>query len=450
LTWKQPVIDIAIKIAAVGSHGRWVYAIDGTTVLKKNIEDPDNFLKEMLFQTDIFLNSSVMLKQMTPAPIYFRISDLEEDTLMFISDLKTKTLGDPDSEFEANAILVGLLKGRINKIGVLAMELTSLDRGFNRMIEYRRHPNFQLIKDMARFQIINMAIKLGYVHLDFHGGNILIKAGHSGLPEDVFIIDFGRCIKIAEEVRIQLESLYMTRRYGELIERFKDFEYDGTKMGDWLVKYGYDGYAWFWEATGSIDSAVRRFEDLYALKRAAMLRHHISRNTLYQNITHFFGPEPDMSGTGEHITKALRDIQTLKTRYSQKLKPPISRMATKLSQNRILAAKTFTPVIELSKTIQEMEPTAIAKSIQLTPMSIPLDPILEEDEEESILPIDESVKYAKRISPDTNIGDKRATSILAEKKPTSSVRPKAAARHTVGRHTVGRPDNEYNKTKKKY
>jgi len=339
-TWMEPVTSIAVKIMAVSNTGQDVWRIRPNE--EKDVESIDDFLREVLYHTDIFLKSASELQQLTPAPLFAKVIYEKTDNLQFIHKLRRSIDTNVSSMMQENTnkeimgFVNAINEDRITSLGIIVMELACRDDDFLSLSLFRI-VGYDIRKDLARLQIINMAIKTGYLHLDFHTGNIFIRRmGSKGT--DVYIIDFGRCIKLPEPIRRKIEALFEAGRYRELLDEFRNFEdRDGDPMSDWATKQSYYGYEWFWDPYEDMADAVKELEQSYQEKRKAMKKINLSETEYHASLTKLYLPPKNVVNrrSSPESRLALESVQDVHRTAS--LNPGIKSLATYLYPSKMLA-----------------------------------------------------------------------------------------------------------------
>jgi hypothetical protein len=106
--------------------------------------------------------------------------------------------------------------------GIIAMEYAN-----NTKILYdlspnvRPNSNYELYVNMSLYLLLELALKTGYSHADFHMSNIMINRSavdyFDGIPGKPIIIDFGFSVKIPDPVLEEMRVLCYEHNYTEAL-----------------------------------------------------------------------------------------------------------------------------------------------------------------------------------------------------------------------------------------
>jgi hypothetical protein len=271
-TYKKPIDCILLKLVALGPNkGRWTYK-DGNS---KIIELEETFQKEINIQTDIFFKTMEYLEPICPAPVYANVLKNKDDSIDFLKLLETKVknIESVDSPSPAPGIdsismddllnfmkknkpdtklILQILQDRINSgqipwLGLLAMELAkdyiTINDYYIKCNTKKDYLRYEEIEQMAKLQILNLALKTGYSQNDFHRDNLLINSNYEGMNNlgKVMIIDFGLATKIAPDTLLEIKNLYNQKKYQEALNLFKSFVRPDSekKLGYYQSLYGW-------------------------------------------------------------------------------------------------------------------------------------------------------------------------------------------------------------------
>ena len=185
---------------------------------------PDSFRREVNVQTDIFLKTMQYLQPLCPAIVY--------------SDIHTNTDADPIIDHIINRIsgqyagedrnTLQQLKISMSRYTIIGMEMlndyemlhtvrTKIAISGNNAIISK-----PLYKAMIAYILIELAVKTGYSHADFHAGNIMINLNDDtyfkGKPASIILIDFGLTTKIKPSMMKKIKNDYADKNYTEIIK----------------------------------------------------------------------------------------------------------------------------------------------------------------------------------------------------------------------------------------
>jgi hypothetical protein len=254
--YKEPVDCILIKLVALTSAKHyekdlpeWDY-LSGET---KMIDAEETFIKEVNIQTDIFFNTMQFLEPLCPAPVYSNIFKDKQKADNFIELLKKNTPKTRPGTIQIlNVIKKRIISGEIPWLGVLGMEIAS---NYISLFKLKKESNtddkvqyYMWCEQMAKLQMLKLAIQTGYSHNDFHQGNLLINPDYEGMYDNlngkVMIIDFGLSSKLSPSHIKQIKNLYDKNEFHEALQIFEGLERsDGLVIKDYPSHYGwlYDG-----------------------------------------------------------------------------------------------------------------------------------------------------------------------------------------------------------------
>ena len=202
----------------------------------------DNFKHEVKKQVEIFNITVDKLDPICPSVIYSNyLNESNENEMEQLLELIYKNIiQDKKSHNEKNFIaLMDEVKSKNKSFGLIGMEM---------MGDYEPLSYIQIPEDIARLRLIQMAVKTGYTHNDFHQNNILLNPNESGYygkdeyEEDIeghiIIIDFGFATKISPRRFKELKENYDNNNFYDIILFFymilgKDKQ--NRKIYDWII-----------------------------------------------------------------------------------------------------------------------------------------------------------------------------------------------------------------------
>lgn len=238
----------------------------------------DDFKNEVNIQTDIFLKTMNYLQPICPSivyagllepshPIIFKIMNDAALSLVYKLTSMTKLQAQIYAQNKGHlyvrkkaeinesldllkSIDIHFQKGEIHKFGIIAMEFadnykTIHDELFTNPI-YTLEIHKRRLENIARYIVIELAIKTGYNHGDYHKSNILINSTKNtyfkGLPAEPLIIDFGYAVKLSEKTIKEIKELYKRKEYISILKTIYCIpRADGLMINDpkHIVMYGY-------------------------------------------------------------------------------------------------------------------------------------------------------------------------------------------------------------------
>lgn len=192
------------------NNNNYTYKFDNN---KKYTESVENFKKEVKIQTEIFLKTVDYLEPLCPAPVYSEILN-EDNKNDEINRFIEKTKNSDDKK-----LLENIKNIKFPFLGILAMEIADDYKPFADFSIYSY--NYIKFENMAKLQILNMALNTGYYQNDLHLNNILVNPKYTGMYQDipgkVIIIDFGLAIKIDKKLLKIIAKYYENYEYQEAL-----------------------------------------------------------------------------------------------------------------------------------------------------------------------------------------------------------------------------------------
>jgi hypothetical protein len=191
----------------------------------------DDFYQEVNIQTDVYLKTMQYLQPLCPAIVYADILDI---IVNINTPIVTTMISRLPRELRAE-----LMKYPGLKIGLIGMELMQdTENMFYLLLDHNYYISY--LSKML-FALIELAVKTGYNHGDFHSGNFLFETKISnyfkGKLGRVVVIDFGFTEKLPSDIYKTIKSLYSSKRYSEILSLLCNIpRKDGFDMRTW------DGY----------------------------------------------------------------------------------------------------------------------------------------------------------------------------------------------------------------
>lgn len=206
--FNEPVNTIIIKISYIEENVDVVF--DTETINEKDFED------EINIQTDISMKTMEYLQPICPSVVY---SNITNDPI-YIENIF--------AELNSITSLRNIINGGL-KYGIIGMEFADGYKTLNNLVPAIHDIANLFIGStpreidyicMAYYIIIELAIKTGYTHSDFHAGNILIHPTDTNYfsitQGSVVIIDFGWAEKLSHRNKMEIKELYKSRQYVEI------------------------------------------------------------------------------------------------------------------------------------------------------------------------------------------------------------------------------------------
>lgn len=237
------------------------------SLITKHTMSVEGFQTEVSAQIKTSLLTCNYLESICPFPIYSKINN-KYDSLLFLNTLLSKA--NPSNKLDVKTIINSFIskinEGIIDGIGVIAMEIAE---GFMDLYEYHLDPNFELYKNIARYQLLQLAINTGYTTADFHMKNIMLNPSYSKLDIAIpsyfkdqrafsTLIDFGWSRPIGNEKLAIIKQQFVNKDFKSALTSLLSVR----RLDGLILEYNQD-YSWINEekTNGSINSALSILDD---------------------------------------------------------------------------------------------------------------------------------------------------------------------------------------------
>lgn len=220
------------------------------TDLSKIVQENSNFIKEVYIQTDIFLKTITYLEPICPAPVYGDVKD-NAQSIELLNKMIIQIGDDTITKKLLEKILANFNSYNHLSLGILGMEVAknfyTLRVLGNASLQGRLSDPINVIsslehyhryENMCRLQLINLAIKTGYAHGDFHQSNMMVdimyKGEYKGLYGKVLLIDFGYASKIPTDILEEIKEHAKNNEYIQILNILYNLpRSDGVKLSDY-------------------------------------------------------------------------------------------------------------------------------------------------------------------------------------------------------------------------
>jgi len=245
--FKQPVKYILIKLVSLNpdkdeEEEEWY--LEGKS---KQTDSTDNFIKEVNVQTDIFFKTMEYLQPLCPAPVFSEIMTDKSKMENFLITLKNNT-SEQKTENIFDEMIENIGLSSIPSLGVFGMEIAggyyTMQMYYNICKKKNEFAHYESCEQMAKLQILNLALKTGYSQNDFHMSNLLVNPNYEGFYKDlkgkVLIIDFGLASKLSSDNLNQIRENYQKGNYSEALKTFESLKRsDGAIIKQYPTYYGW-------------------------------------------------------------------------------------------------------------------------------------------------------------------------------------------------------------------
>ena len=246
--FKQPVKYILIKLVSLNpdkdeeEEEEWY--LEGKS---KQTDSTDNFIKEVNVQTDIFFKTMEYLQPLCPAPVFSEIMTDKSKMENFLITLKNNT-SEQKTKKIFDEMIENIVWRSIPSLGVFGMEIAggyyTMQMYYNICKKKNEFAHYESCEQMAKLQILNLALKTGYSQNDFHMSNLLVNPNYEGFYKDlkgkVLIIDFGLASKLSSDNLNQIRENYQKENYSEALKTFETLKRsDGAIIKEYPTYYGW-------------------------------------------------------------------------------------------------------------------------------------------------------------------------------------------------------------------
>ena len=235
-TFGERVNTLLIKVIFVkrnNSVGENVELKSSTKALTINLATEPECQEEISTQKQIYLLTNDFREPICPAIVFDEFLT-EADTVPFLEQLLRCSTADTDATEIIRDIIVKITNFNIC---IFAMEFAS---GYSTL----KKTDPAIYKEMAMVLLLELALKTGYTHGDFHRGNIMINKTAKGyfgpIEGKPLLIDFGLSAKIPPRTQSEIEELCERRQYTEALNMLCTVSRkDGTPITRYPAYYGW-------------------------------------------------------------------------------------------------------------------------------------------------------------------------------------------------------------------
>jgi hypothetical protein len=263
---------ILIKLSSLHVSEKLKFNFNYKIVEKKiNIESTliEDFKNEIDIQNDIFDKTKELLDPICPSILYSN-DNLKNQKI--IIDTLYKSNENDFNNCNFIKILNNLKYVKDIDFGLIAMEMMD---DYNVLNKYDKsdydsksdeYYTVKYIENMARLRIIQLAVRTGYSHNDYHKGNILVKFSRkTGFYEErsghVILIDFGFSKKIPKKLFEEIKELYDKNEFKQILDIF--YKNTDKQLISWLDYDKYEQYKWINSVDNHDIEVIKLLKDKY-------------------------------------------------------------------------------------------------------------------------------------------------------------------------------------------
>lgn len=198
-----------------------------------NVSKENDFIAEVNTQLCVYEKTKEYLDPICPAIVLSSIIRSADNIQKFLDILSSK----------GEQPLLNLIKEQANKfksLGIICMEFAD---GYDTLAKLRHTGKFLIYRAMAMQLLLELAIKTGFTHGDFHFSNIMINptatnyVGVSGKP---LLIDFGYATPLDANIRRDIIEAVSEKKYLLALQIMcRQNSRNGKQINMWPNKYGW-------------------------------------------------------------------------------------------------------------------------------------------------------------------------------------------------------------------
>lgn len=187
--------------------------------IKLRFTEENEFQKEIIRQKEVYEKTRDYLEPICPAIVFSNVYGGAKKSGV-LNKILSNCLVSDGTHAMLNSIR--LLSHMYGSVGIIAMEFAD---NYSTLHDLRK-PHFTYKRDnIGLYLILELALKTGYSHADFHGSNIMMKqipeGGYpyflNGPPIKPLFIDFGLSVKIPRVKYEQIQQLCNDGKYVEAL-----------------------------------------------------------------------------------------------------------------------------------------------------------------------------------------------------------------------------------------
>lgn len=240
---REPVNQLIIKLCIIGDGDDFLIDSEDEDSSMGLVSETE-FTDEVNYQTDIYLKTIKYMQALCPSIVYAEILNYTEAIDMLNQIFRVS------GNIELHAIL-GTLGNVINnrpdlRVGIIGMEFAEEYTELRQLIE-QEVDELDIIMNIARVALLELAVNTGYAHGDFHTGNIMIRRNTQEyfgdwFPYRAMIIDFGRTEKIPPNIMAKIKQKIEDKQYVAALSDMCRIKMSADVIDD--IQYAPDLYGW--------------------------------------------------------------------------------------------------------------------------------------------------------------------------------------------------------------
>jgi hypothetical protein len=197
----NPIVSIIIKICYI--------EIKGKKKLGLNKLSQSSFTDEVNIQSDVYMKTMSYLQPLCPGIIYADVLENKDENTIILQNLALK-LYKKDIPY-------------VTKFGIIAMEFAKGYRPLYYELITATDEVRRKYYSMVYYILIELAIKTGYTHGDFHTSNIMINVNDESYFKNtkgsILLIDFGMAKKIpSEHLNTMKDAFKQHRMFNKMLD----------------------------------------------------------------------------------------------------------------------------------------------------------------------------------------------------------------------------------------
>lgn len=209
-----------------------------------------DFEREVNIQTDVFLKTMNYTKPLCPAIVFSEYYDSTQTNGELLTLIRSQTKTSRSMRYIDN------ITSKNTGYTIIAMEMMyDYDTIYEEMKHTTLENEDEMLMTMYAFMLIQLVIKTGYSHADFHTNNAMVYWKDTSYFEDIrgsmLLIDFGMAVKLKPYQMNEFKQYYEQKKYNAFIKKLcniprsdglvpnhypKSYEICNTKINEELLE----------------------------------------------------------------------------------------------------------------------------------------------------------------------------------------------------------------------
>jgi hypothetical protein len=250
----KQVNHLVVKLCCITKTQQRLFDFDGQEFFSCTEQA---FRREVCVQADVFRQTAEFLQPICPGIAYAGILNSAQQITSLLNKNLVSQEDFPqykDAEETFNYLLETVKRSDPGfSLGVIAMELVA--PAVELYTAVKKSSNKPKLLNMGRYIMLDLAIKTGYNHNDFHQANIMIQQSNSYFSGEKYrpiIIDFGRATKLDEKTLHNIKSNCDKNKYVKALSLLCDNSSQIKNKQNEVDPV----YEWFCSGGGDINGSI--------------------------------------------------------------------------------------------------------------------------------------------------------------------------------------------------